>query len=158
MNTRMWLFRTGYVLVIGVLAAVLYPVFAPVRIDEPKTPCISNLKKLGLATLTYASDHNDQFPLARNWMDAIAEHTKNEESFRCPALKLGYGYAMNRFLSGATADNLEEPSEMHLFYDSDAIGRNASEFLPRFPRPPRHRSGNYVLFADASAKCLRADH
>ena len=48
--------------IIAILAAILFPVFARAREAARKTTCLSNLKNLGLATLMYTQDYDEQFP------------------------------------------------------------------------------------------------
>ena len=50
------------VAVIGILAALLFPVFARVRENARRASCQSNLKQLGLGVLQYAQDNDDLWP------------------------------------------------------------------------------------------------
>lgn len=50
--------------IIAVLAAILFPVFAKARESARRSTCSSNLKQLALATLMYAQDYDEQFPVA----------------------------------------------------------------------------------------------
>src|SRR5437870_5106763 len=45
--------------VLGVLASILYPVFAGLRESARSAGCQCNLKQIGLAVLMYAQDHDD---------------------------------------------------------------------------------------------------
>jgi prepilin-type N-terminal cleavage/methylation domain-containing protein len=51
------------VAVIGVLAAILFPVFAAAREKARQSVCVSNLRQIGQAYLMYVQDHDEQFPL-----------------------------------------------------------------------------------------------
>ncbi|MFO7946564.1 MAG: DUF1559 domain-containing protein [Armatimonadota bacterium] len=63
--------RTGFTLIellvviaiIAILAAILFPVFARAREKARQTSCISNLKQIALATMMYADDHDETFPI-----------------------------------------------------------------------------------------------
>jgi prepilin-type N-terminal cleavage/methylation domain-containing protein/prepilin-type processing-associated H-X9-DG protein len=46
--------------VIGILAAILFPVFAHVREKGRQTTCLSNLKQLGMGTLLYVQDYDER--------------------------------------------------------------------------------------------------
>ncbi len=48
--------------ILGLLAAVLFPVFAGVRERGRQTACLSNLRQLHLAVTMYASDHDSLLP------------------------------------------------------------------------------------------------
>jgi prepilin-type N-terminal cleavage/methylation domain-containing protein len=50
--------------IIAILAAILFPVFAQAKEAAKKSACLSNMKQQGLATMLYAGDHDDVFPLA----------------------------------------------------------------------------------------------
>ncbi len=63
--------RTGFTLIellvviaiIAILAAILFPVFATAREKARQISCVSNQKSLGMATLQYSQDYNEQFML-----------------------------------------------------------------------------------------------
>ncbi len=103
--------------IIAILAAILFPVFAKARTKAQISSCLSNVKQLGLATLTYAQDYDEQFPAAapfpgvrplrplwgQDWVkwptavvfrDAIAPYVKNDNVFKCP---LHYGGARDEW-------------------------------------------------------------
>jgi prepilin-type N-terminal cleavage/methylation domain-containing protein/prepilin-type processing-associated H-X9-DG protein len=48
--------------IIAILAAILFPVFARARERAKQSTCISNLKQIGIAMLSYTSDWDDRFP------------------------------------------------------------------------------------------------
>ena len=49
--------------IIGILAALLLPVLTQAKIRAQTASCISNMKQLQLASILYAGDNNDFFPL-----------------------------------------------------------------------------------------------
>ena len=56
--------------IIAILAAILFPVFAQAKLAAKKTNDLSQLKQLGLASLMYSNDVDDQamaFPYAGTW-------------------------------------------------------------------------------------------
>lgn len=100
--------------IIAILAAILFPVFARARENARRTSCLSNLKQIGTATMMYAQDydetypmyHRDRLPLAREpWTQTITPYTsvKTAETattatratqiFRCPSLSYDAEYA-----------------------------------------------------------------
>lgn len=56
--------------IIAILAAILFPVFAQAREKARSITCISNLKQIGLATLMYSQDYDEQMPWTSNWNKA----------------------------------------------------------------------------------------
>ena len=87
--------------IIAILAAILFPVFAKAREKARQTSCLSNLKQLGLALMSYASDYDDCLPTFNypcdsgrngvwqglNWFTAIYPYVKNAGVYRCPSAR-----------------------------------------------------------------------
>jgi prepilin-type N-terminal cleavage/methylation domain-containing protein/prepilin-type processing-associated H-X9-DG protein len=46
--------------IIAILAAILFPVFAQAKAAAKKTTCLSSLKEIGLATVMYSNDYDDE--------------------------------------------------------------------------------------------------
>ncbi|MHB8996192.1 MAG: DUF1559 family PulG-like putative transporter [Armatimonadota bacterium] len=108
--------------IIAILAAILFPVFAKAREKARQSSCLSNVKQLGLALLTYAQDYDETLIRANNypctynlpngavststnmlWMYQLLPYTKNVQIFNCPSnserlsesgydSSLGYGF------------------------------------------------------------------
>lgn len=55
--------------VIGIVAAILFPVFAQARRRGQQTTCLSNLRQLGQAAFLYMQDSDDVFPLGGDASD-----------------------------------------------------------------------------------------
>lgn len=87
-------------LIIGILAAILFPVFARTRCNDRHITCQSNLKQIGLALGQYAKDYDDHLPpVALNsapqslppysnpigWADAIHPYHRNLAIYQCPS-------------------------------------------------------------------------
>ncbi len=80
--------------IIGILAAILFPVFNRVRASARAAACSSNLKQIGLGILLYANDNNGGLPrppspskdkLPRcGWPDLFFRYTRSAEVFQCP--------------------------------------------------------------------------
>ena len=92
--------------ILGIVLAILLPVFATVRRKSYESSCLSNLKQLGAATLLYAQDYDDHFPfggdnidrfgwIGSDWEedakslklmpDLLLPYTKTREVWHCPA-------------------------------------------------------------------------
>jgi len=54
------------VAIIGILAAILFPVFARARESARRASCLSNLKQLGLGMMMYVQDYDEKYPSALN--------------------------------------------------------------------------------------------
>jgi len=50
--------------IIAILAAILFPVFAQAKEAAKKTSCLSNLKQIGLGTVMYSNDYDDEIVAA----------------------------------------------------------------------------------------------
>ncbi|HEY3414930.1 MAG TPA: prepilin-type N-terminal cleavage/methylation domain-containing protein [Armatimonadota bacterium] len=48
--------------IIAILAAILFPVFAKAREKAKQTTCLSNMKQIGIAMVTYTGDYDNRFP------------------------------------------------------------------------------------------------
>ena len=48
--------------IIAILAAILFPVYARVKEKGRRTACVSNLKQIGLALITYTDDYDGVIP------------------------------------------------------------------------------------------------
>ncbi|MGV3615824.1 MAG: prepilin-type N-terminal cleavage/methylation domain-containing protein [Fimbriimonas sp.] len=73
--------------IIAILAAILFPVFAQAKDAAKSTAALNNVKQLGLASIMYAGDYDDAFPLSFSydatgqgldtWQGQIQSYTKN---------------------------------------------------------------------------------
>lgn len=48
--------------IIGILAAILFPVFVRARENARRTGCLNNLKQIGLAIMQYTQDYDERYP------------------------------------------------------------------------------------------------
>lgn len=133
---------------------ILFPAFDKARENARQKVCSSNLKRIGLASLQYASDHDDCFPPAATWADATLSYVPEKERadvLHCPTAKEG-GYAWYDAASGAKpAWSKESAATLPLVYDSTATGRNAHDTGTSLPKRRRHPGGNNVLYSDGRA-------
>ena len=84
--------------IVGLLAALLFPVFANARASARRTSCASNLKQIGIAINLYAADNRSIYPRfdvpdsssvgskdCAPWADKVYPYVKSTEVFRCPS-------------------------------------------------------------------------
>ncbi len=79
------------ILIILVVAAILFPVFASHSDKSPATSCASNLKQLGLAILQYTQDNDERYPDIADkknpnatWRTMIYPYIKSTGIYQCP--------------------------------------------------------------------------
>jgi prepilin-type N-terminal cleavage/methylation domain-containing protein len=79
--------------IIGLLAAILFPVFARARENARRTSCASNLKQIGLGLMQYVQDYDGTYPYLvadtsdvthTRWMDVVQPYVKSAQLFNCP--------------------------------------------------------------------------
>ncbi|MCC7493541.1 MAG: prepilin-type N-terminal cleavage/methylation domain-containing protein [Fimbriimonadaceae bacterium] len=75
--------------IIAILAAILFPVFAKAREKARQSSCQSNMKQIGIASLSYTQDYDEIYvPFARGnqkWGDLITPYMKNTQTMDCPS-------------------------------------------------------------------------
>lgn len=80
--------------------------------------CRERLRVLAGAFWKYAQDHDGTLP-GENWVEAITPYLETPDLLRCPARpEQQVGYAMNEKLVGAVIEELEEPEETILLFDT----------------------------------------
>jgi prepilin-type N-terminal cleavage/methylation domain-containing protein/prepilin-type processing-associated H-X9-DG protein len=123
------------VAIIGLLAAILFPVFARVRENARRGRCQSNLKQIGLGIQMYTQDYDDRYPQASYkdtsysgvdnpppggwvsdysrglqqvaWHNLIEPYTKNSQIFICPSTpKLTVKNGIKNLAEGQVGINL----------------------------------------------------
>jgi prepilin-type N-terminal cleavage/methylation domain-containing protein/prepilin-type processing-associated H-X9-DG protein len=79
--------------IIAILAAILFPVFAQARDKARQASCQSNLRQYATATLMYAQDYDETFPMASffngtciaTFYWSVQPYVKNDGVTRCPS-------------------------------------------------------------------------
>lgn len=70
--------------IIGILAAILFPVFGRARDSARNATCHANLSQIGLALQLYARDHDGRFPLRDHDFRPLSAYLTDESILRCP--------------------------------------------------------------------------
>jgi prepilin-type processing-associated H-X9-DG protein len=120
-------------------------------VSAQKAVCLTNTKRLALATRMYAEEWHDTLPEAEIWCEALLPYTGESPSFVCPvAADLDCAFAYNRALGGMTDRFLHDPMSTVAIFESDA-GWNAAGGPELLPTEPRHLGGDNYGFADGHA-------
>ncbi len=129
----------GGVVVIGILAAILFPVFSKVRENARAASCRFNVKQIELGMIQYTQDHNDTFPKsAAAYKDAVFPYIQSEGVFHCPSDQGGpVDYSLNTKLQGISMDKIAHPERVIAVYE----GKNQT---PDF----RHDGQAVIGYAD----------
>jgi hypothetical protein len=132
---------------IPVGAAMLLPALANAKQKAQLFQCVNNAKQLCLGAEMYANDHQDKFPPAATWCDALKTYVGSEKVFRCPAANPGdrCDYAFNSKLSGMAPKNIN-PHTVLIFETNDGWNQNGGPELMR--QIPRHKRLFVVGFVD----------
>lgn len=159
-NTLIWVLLIVGVgamcIVLLIVAAILFPVFAQARLAAQKTACLSNVKQLGIGHLMYASDFDDRNAPAEGWNRSIMPYVKAEQTFTCPLLKEegGSGYAMNQALGGFDGKKLKAVDQTILLFESRDTTLGATGGEGDLCLPGRHSGSNAIGYADGHVKSV----
>ena len=151
---------SGFMLFISIpfMAALTLPALARASQKAQRINCVNNMKQLALAVRMYAGEHEDQFPPAARWCDAIQGGNPAlggigaSKVFQCPA-EPGQpcSYAFNAKLDRKSEREINPQTVM--LFESEA-GWNSSGGADKLkPHPHSARAVN-VAFADGSVHQL----
>ncbi len=177
-------------LVVGVAAALVFPIFYRAKNSARNSSCQGILKQLGIGFVLYTQDYNDRLPRvifhnsafgggsspAYGWADGIRPYLNPMPHFQCPSepsegspfedppRQNFTDYYMNRNLSGAVLNKIEDPAIVILCGEGNdgtdntdaryALKGIPSHWLRDKTSPAyRHGTGNY-LFAAGNVRSL----
>ncbi len=134
-----------------------------------QTTSLSNLKQIALAMFQYLQDHNEKYPAAERWVDAITPYLvdASETQARRQQILMSlfhdpsapdsqkWSYAFNSNLSGLPLSQVDKPSTTVLLFESNANVKNAADTGESIPHPGRHSGGTDYALADGHAKYYR---
>ena len=105
--------------VIGILAAILFPVFARARENARRTSCLNNVKQVGLAMMQYTQDYDEKMPIQSfantvNFMDSTAAGLNNPPDARATtnflAVLFPYGKSRQIYACPSSMPYVDPPS------------------------------------------------
>lgn len=151
------------VLMVPIMAAILFPVFAQARSKAQAMSCMSNVKQNCLGTLMYIEDYDETLPPTKAWMEITDPYVKNPATRHCPEVKAhtsdetaNYGYAFNSDLSNKTLGKAGQPWTTMMIYDSSTLTRDATDPGTSLDLS-RHNHTGIVGYLDGHAKALSQD-
>jgi len=145
------MYRRGFTLIellvviaiIAILAAILFPVFARAREKARQSSCLSNLKQIGTAALSYCQDYDEMTPGhgcswrdystssgETCWVAKVQPYCKNTQMFTCPSdpnvyaapgrSQSGYGSNLNYVAprAGRKIGDIQSPAETIWYADA----------------------------------------
>lgn len=125
--------------------------------ENPENPSadyvasVGNMRAIANGMLLYVSDHDDVYPPANRWMDALTPYVPNPNVFVSPAFVNRadeYGYAFNAALAGTSSHEDVDPYNTILVFDSTDLSRNATAPTSTLPNPPRYGVTNTISYAN----------
>ena len=150
------------IVIISILCAMIFPVLGKAKEKARKSACLSNLRQLGIAVITYAGNNADYLPMAvrvgsgpddpqsiNNMLDL-----QSRKAFECPADteksydgktyfdKYGSSYEWNAWLSGRRIDK-SEIGILNLQISAPMMG-DANNY--------HGKSGRNYVYSDGSVK------
>lgn len=143
---------------------------------SPESVCLSRIQQLGRALQMYQQDHDERFPPADAWSDALAPllpkpvaavtmtSAQTASPFDCPLVGAGEGgYSMNWKLSKRQANEVDAPSTTVSIYETNVPRPNAAydgrDLIFRHTTNDaagKSESGGNFAFADGHAGWLSA--
>ena len=169
--------------IIGILAAILFPVFARARENARRSSCQSNLKQIGLGALQYVQDYDEHFPLGL-WVDGAGGHHTSFDNIQpylkstqvgiCPSDSeppdvdlhlpgsMPVSYTSNDKITTAPIFGDPNPPSLAEIQQSarlpliwDAINTSSDPFMPNVEVMRRHLEGANCAFADGHVKWIK---
>jgi prepilin-type N-terminal cleavage/methylation domain-containing protein/prepilin-type processing-associated H-X9-DG protein len=163
------------VAILGILAAILLPVFARTGCGGRRYSCSSNLRQMALAVQQYRTD-NSRFPRAGRsdgsgygWTQHLSPYLRYPEVLLCPSVEIAKTlkhtkpattYFYNRHLQGYTLAQVAHPATVILFGEGEK-GLNSYSCLeidfclggdpPQMALTRHVKSANY-LFVDGTVR------
>ncbi len=128
------------VAIIGIIAAIVLPVFFSVRGRGQQTACLSNIRQISAALTLYTQDHDSTYPLVSSgsgdWDHAVFPYVRSAEAFHCPAcpvppsfdqvvpgipIMYAKGYALNAEIYDASTNRQSAGAEKPVPYPASTV-------------------------------------
>lgn len=149
------------ILSVGVLAAVMFPVFSQAKLAAKKTSTLSNAKQHALGLLMYATDYDDVLPY-KDWCDLSQPYIKGDfytSTILSDGKATRYDFAFGSTLLGESLTAVERPADTFLTFESKNNSKNQVGGIELVPMPGRYSvsgsTGSCVSFTDGHAGYAR---
>ncbi len=141
------------VAIVGILAAILFPVFGSARETARTATCSSNLKQIYLGTQLYVQDNNGTYPnpgyvsTKCGWANLVYPYVKSTDVFQCPRAAHG------EFRTGCPPDSEDGQDHWDGSYDFNVLRVGTRQFIREslVGQPSK-----VMLFRDGSGTTLDA--
>jgi len=145
---------TVFVLLIPIFAGVFLPGLAQAKKRAEMIRCQNNVRQLSLALRQYADGHQNQFPAATNWCDALQLYV-GTAAYNCPLDAAGgrCSYALNLEVAGLEPARVAPDTV--IIYES-VSGWNLAGGPGLMPARARHGRMTVVGFADGHVEAVEA--
>jgi hypothetical protein len=121
--------------------------------------CANQLYALLAAMDSYLEDHENRYPSADRWVQALLPYVEDAKLLKCPedSSEAYSSYGMNAALSGLSPDDVADPEWTVLFYETANPGANPSGGADDLADPARHVDGNNFALVDGSVAAFMPD-
>ncbi len=132
--------------ILGLLGAILFPVFARGREKARQSSCMSNVKQIMLGMQAFAGENEGRLPSASTWPEQLEPYIRNRFVYRAPEDNTDQqvSYSMVPRYSGAKLEDIVNPDTVVIVYEAE-YGKPAY----------RHNDGMNVGYADGHAKWIK---
>ena len=148
-----WVQALVGVIAVGVVGAILYPVFAKPGSFSGRSD-LSSMKQLALIGMIYSGDFDDIAPPAKGWVGALYPYAKNKNVFVCAHLSgkpHQFGHALFVGAAGQNLKKIPRPESYPFFFDSRNLSMNAVSELHELSARGRPRRAT-IAFADGHVR------
>jgi len=155
--------RRGYTLtemlvaiaIVGILASILIPTLANARMRARQAVCMSNLKQLGVAFISYSHDHGETVPYSKKagnsgWVGLMKSYGITDKVLHCPMCdennEHSLGGMRKNWRVGTTSDEGEIAADVVPGFKKRENGSTTQTPAVQFPDSQWARHPNYWRF------------
>lgn len=139
--------------------AIIAPIMQSQGRNVNDTLCQSNLRTIAQASMMYASENDDRFPI-EGWDRTLQKFQDDPLVFACPVQRRmdprTSGYSFSKELAGKEKPKIEAPETKVLVFDSQVTKPGAVGNPAEMARPARHGNAksNNLVYADGHVESV----